>query len=207
MNNFANSSELQILLEKAVDNSPGAFSELAQESTDRLKNLTRAMLRQYPRVRRWEDTDDVYQATLIRLHRSLADAKPESTREYFGLAVTQIRRSLIDLARHYYGPLGVGKNHHSEVGGIAADDSGGYLNRRADSIDQPENLWQWTQFHEAIGNLPEDEREVFSLTWYGGLKRKEVAKLLCVAEKTVIRRLNRARILLHQVLSGQKSEG
>ena len=39
--------------------------------------------------------------------------RPDSTRAFFGLAAEQMRRELLDLARHYYGPEGEGANHDS----------------------------------------------------------------------------------------------
>ena len=76
--------------------------------------LARAMLRRYPHVRRWEETDDLLQAALMRLHRSLAEVQPEGVPHFDNLAAAQIRRELIDLARSYHGPEGLGANHHTD---------------------------------------------------------------------------------------------
>ena len=96
------SAEFRVLLERANAADEGAFDQLAIQSTERLRGLTRRMLKRYPHLRRWEETDDIFQAALIRLHRSLTEVKPDSRRAFFGLAITQIRRTLIDLARHGY---------------------------------------------------------------------------------------------------------
>jgi RNA polymerase sigma-70 factor (ECF subfamily) len=53
----------------------------------------------------------------------------------------------------------------------------------------------------AIEALPEDEREVFDLVRIQGLTHAEVAGLIGVVEKTVQRRLNRARLLLAEQLA------
>lgn len=112
----------------------------------------------------------------------------------------QIRRSLIDLVRHYYKPLGQVAHHHSQGGGKAADDSAGILAEAAQRTDASETLQDWSAFHEAIEELPRDAQEVFTLIWYGGLMRKEVATLLQIADKTVARRFNRARLKLQDAL-------
>jgi RNA polymerase sigma-70 factor (ECF subfamily) len=52
---------------------------------------------------------------------------------------------------------------------------------------EPVSLEDWTAFHEAVGELPDDEREVFQLTWYQGLTQLETAKLMEVDERTVRR--------------------
>jgi RNA polymerase sigma-70 factor (ECF subfamily) len=53
----------------------------------------------------------------------------------------------------------------------------------------------------AIEGLPEDEREVFDLVGIQGLTHGEVAAVVGVSEKTVQRRLNRARLLLAEQLA------
>jgi RNA polymerase sigma-70 factor (ECF subfamily) len=53
----------------------------------------------------------------------------------------------------------------------------------------------------AIEGLPEDEREVFDLIRIQGLTRAEAAGVVGVSEKTVQRRLNRARLLLAERLA------
>src|SRR4051794_23130597 len=71
------------------------------------------MVRNFPGVARWEGTDDVLQNATLRLCRALKDATPESPRSFLNLAAVQIRRELIDLARHHYGPHGMGAHHVS----------------------------------------------------------------------------------------------
>jgi RNA polymerase sigma-70 factor (ECF subfamily) len=54
---------------------------------------------------------------------------------------------------------------------------------------------------EAIENLPEDEREVFSLVRIQGLTQAEVAEMLDISAKTVQRRLHRSLVLLTEQLA------
>ena len=109
----ANTTQLQALLDEGDD---AAYGELLFIASTRLHKLARKMLRDFPRLRRWEQTDDVFQTAAMRLHRSLSEVKPESVRQFFGLAATQIRRTLIDLGRHHYGPEGQGANHDTGRG-------------------------------------------------------------------------------------------
>jgi RNA polymerase sigma-70 factor (ECF subfamily) len=53
----------------------------------------------------------------------------------------------------------------------------------------------------AIEGLPEVEREVFDLVRIQGLTHAEAAGVVGVSEKTVQRRLNRARLLLAEQLA------
>ena len=94
---------------------PSARTRLIDHSCERLRGLARKMLRRYPKVRRWEETDDVFVEAVTRLHRALESVQPESPRHFYNLAATQIRRVLIDLSRRYYGPEGIG-SHHDTVG-------------------------------------------------------------------------------------------
>lgn len=184
----ANTTQLQALLDGGDD---VAYGELLSIASTRLQKLTRKMVRDFPRLRRWEQTDDVFQTAALRLHRSLSEVKPESVRQFFGLAATQIRRTLIDLARHHYGPEGQAAKHES---GTNSDHSG--------HTDQPETLASWAEFHEQVDQLPDDEREVFQLLWYSGATQREAAELLDISERTVLRRYCRARLQLKDALHG-----
>ena len=167
-------------------------NEIITLACERLRLLTRRMLRGYPGVRRWSETDDVLQGAMLRLHRSLAEVRPDSVRKFFGLAATQIRRELIDLARHHYGLKGAGAKHHS--------DGGEAVERSPDKRYEPSTLDDWTEFHEQIDRLPDDQREVFDLLWYKGLTQPEAAEILGVSLATLKRRWQSARILLHDSL-------
>lgn len=193
-------THLDVLLDRYLSDE-ASFDELVDYAARRLRALARTMLARYPHVRRWEETDDVMQTALIRLHRSLKEVRPDSKRAFFGLAATQIRRTLIDLARHYYGTYGLGKNYNSVADHKSA--AGNAIDQVANHRAQPDDLEKWTAFHEAIGQLPEEEREVMSLVWYSGMLQKQVASTLDVSERTVIRRMNRARLTLNKLLQNQ----
>src|ERR1700693_4790792 len=62
-----------------------ARNQTISHAEGRLEELTRRMLRRYPRLRRWEQTGDVLQNAVLRLHRSLAALRPESARQFAGL--------------------------------------------------------------------------------------------------------------------------
>ncbi len=192
-------TEFQLLLDRWAAGDVAARDRLLERAGHRLLSLTRRMLRGYPHLQRWEQTDDVFQSAVLRLYRSLGDVRPASIGQFFALAATQIRRTLIDLARHHFGPEGAAGRHQSSVGSgqrtEAASDSG-----PARSDEPPETLDAWARFHEAVESLPSDERDVFSLIWYGEANQREAAELLGVTERTVLRRLIRARLLLHESL-------
>jgi RNA polymerase sigma-70 factor (ECF subfamily) len=160
------------------------------------------MLRGYPRLKRWEQTDDVLQSALVRLHRALQQVTPASLRDFYRLASAQIRRELIDLVRHHYGPRGPGRRHASNAGQPESHDAAPPAYERAESGEGPGSLAAWGEFHEQAHALPEEEREVFDLVWYQGLPYGEAAALLGVSSKTVMRRWHAACLRLSEVLGG-----
>jgi len=199
--NGGNTTQLQYLLDQAAAGRNEAYDELIAQASQRLQKLTAKMLRNYPKLRRWEQTDDVFQNAVIRLHRSLGEVKPQSVRHFLALATTQIRRTLVDLARHHFGPQGQAAKHHTDAGGQNSD-GGNIVQNRADSDQRPETLQLWADFHEAVGNLGDEQRDVFELVWYGEMGRTDIAQLLGVSEPTVKRRLRAARIQLFNALNG-----
>jgi len=196
---------IQSYLDRLRDGDETARGELLQCAGERLRSLARQMLRAYPRVRRWEETDDVLQNAALRLHRTLGQIAPDTPRDFFRVAALNIRRELLDLAKHYYGPLGHGAKHASR----GPDDSSAGGTEPADRGDltaEPTRLAAWAEFHEQIGALPEEEREVFDLLWYQGLNQAEAAELLGVSERTIKRRWQSARLRLHEALHGEMPE-
>jgi DNA-directed RNA polymerase specialized sigma24 family protein len=191
--------QLQALLERTRGGDRSARDELFRRAAGRLERLTRRMLRGFPGVRRWAQTDDVLQSALIRLLRSLEAVRPESVRDFLALSAQQIRRELLDLARHYFGPQGVGANHATN--GAAGSSDG--PPPAVDLTHDPCVLAAWCEFHRHIEELPVEEREVVSLLFYQGLTQAEAAGVLGVTVRTVQRRWQAALVRLHPILKGQ----
>jgi RNA polymerase sigma-70 factor (ECF subfamily) len=187
----------QQLLSRAAAGDEAAVDALLRRSGDRLTQLTRRMLGDFRRVRRWADTDDVLQNALLRLVSALRAVKPATPRDFLALAALQIRRELLDLARHFYGPEGIGANHES-VGGTACPE----LKDGADVRHEPSSLAQWRELHQQIDALADDEREVVGLLFYQGLSQGEAAELMNVSVRTVQRRWHAALCKLHRVWNG-----
>jgi len=162
------------------------------------------MLRGFPRVARWEDSSDVLQNTLLRLLGALQDVKPASLAAYFCLATLEIRRELIDLARHYFGPEGLGANQDT----APRENNAGSSPPRdelADTSNDPGKLALWTEFHQQVQALPEEERDVFELLWYQGLTQPEAVKVLGLSRSQIQVRWLNARRRLGKILLGTVS--
>jgi RNA polymerase sigma-70 factor (ECF subfamily) len=189
---------LQRCLDRAQAGDETGRVELIERAQERLRRLTSRMLADFPRLRPWEEPDDVFQGALLRLCRALEEVTPGSVRSFFRLAAVQIRRELIDLARHDYGQ----GNLAPRVGGATPRDSAPEWDHSDYTLD-PERLAVWTDFHRQVELLPEEEREVFDLLWYQELPQAEAAELVGVDVRTVKRRWQAARLRLHTALRGQ----
>ncbi len=195
-------TDIQECLDRLRQGDDSAHSALLECACERLTRLARKMLKGFPGVHRWEQTDDVLQNALVRLRRALETTSPESIRSFLNLAAVQIRRELTDLARHYDGPHGLGAHHESQVLTDGSREPPLEHVAVADTND-PAHLEAWTKFHRGVETLNDEDREVFDLLWYQGLTQAEAAEVLAVSEKTVNRRWVAARMRLGMALGGQ----
>jgi RNA polymerase sigma-70 factor (ECF subfamily) len=194
------SAILQQLLPRAAAGDEAAVDALLRHCGDRLTTLTRRMLGDFQRLRRWVETDDVLQNALLRLLAALRSVRPETPRAFFALASLQLRRELIDLARHFYGPEGIGANHDSPA---PAGSGGPGRHDPADVRQEPASLARWAELHELMDGLPPEEREVIGLLFYQGLSQAEAAEVLNVSLRTVQRRWHDALCRLHRAWNGE----
>jgi RNA polymerase sigma-70 factor (ECF subfamily) len=198
------STAIQRRLDRLIAGDDSARAALLECARARLGRLTRRMLHtQFRRIRRWEETDDVTQNALVRLDRALRAVVPPTPRDFFRLAARIIRRELIRLARHYYGPHGLGRHHATPAGRDGQSASPERESDPSDLTQEPGRLAAWTEFHRQAGALPDTAREVFDLLYYDGLTQAEAAGLLGVSERTVKRRWAEARRALFDALDGQ----
>jgi RNA polymerase sigma-70 factor (ECF subfamily) len=158
-----------------------AREELLRAVCNRMERLARKMLKGFPDVHRWADTDDVLQNSLLRLLRALREVRPPSVRAFFGLAAEQMRRELLDLARRFFGPHGLGTNHSSPQPWDLATAAW----EPADESNDPVEMDKWQTFHEEVSRLPAEEREVVDLLFYHGWGQAAAAESLGVTVRTV----------------------
>jgi RNA polymerase sigma-70 factor (ECF subfamily) len=192
-------TKMQLCLDRMRAGDEAARNELLRKMCSRLERLARRMLKSFPHVRRWTETGDVLQNALLRLLRSLKNLEPNTVRAFYGLAAREIRRELIDLARHYYGPEGLGANLQS--GGATGEAAAASLDPM-DPASESADLDKWCRFHEEVEKLPVELREVVSLVFYHGWTQAQVAELFQVTERTIRRRWQESLLKLRQALNG-----
>ena len=134
---------------------------------------------------------------LVRLDRCLVQDVVPSPTAYFRLAATNMRRELIDLARHYYGPLGLGANYSTPNAKNLHDLDGEHF---ASERDDPARLIVAREIHEVVERLPSEIREVAEFCWYLGMTKPEVANTLGLSLSTVKRRCIEAKLMVEERL-------
>jgi RNA polymerase sigma factor (sigma-70 family) len=167
----------QRLSDRLAKGDRDALGECLQATSVRLSRLARQMLTDFPTVRRWADTDDVLQNTLMRLYRVLKQWTPDSREDFFQMAATQMRRALLDLARFYC---------RREKAGLRGP--GDPVDDVPEQVESSSEMRRWQSFHEAVERLPAQEREVVALQYYHDWPVRQIAEFLKISERTVIRR-------------------
>jgi RNA polymerase sigma-70 factor (ECF subfamily) len=170
---------------------------LLEKSARRLHALCSTWLFQsYPRLTRPPvnlAVESLLSAVVERLLKALRSVRPQTVRQFFGLANQHIRWELNDLSRRLAKQPFFVEMELEEV--LAPSSSGSGL-----SDDGCRML-------EAIDSLPEDEREAFDLVRIQEMTFTEASQILGVTPLTVKRRLNRGLRLLVKELSDLRPSG
>jgi RNA polymerase sigma-70 factor (ECF subfamily) len=166
--------------------------ELVASSVNRLHLLCTSLLfRSYPRLTLPPlnlRSDEMLSAVVERLLKAMREVRPQTVRQFFGLASQHMRWELNDLARRLDENTAAVELRDSLVPAPPETDG---------SLVTPNAR----RMLEAIEQLPEEEREVFNLVRIQGLTQPEAAALLGVSAKTVQRRVNRGILLLSERLA------
>lgn len=190
---FETSTAVRDLLLQIRQGQPDAMDRLFAHCLERLKILSHSLFRCRRDLHRFEESDDLLQRSLIRLHRAVGHLQPESTRAFMALALQNVRWELADLAREM--------QRRQQT--LSAGDWFGEVAEPVNRTGEPGSLLEWNHFHTLVGQLPDEEREVFDAVYYGGATQQEVADMLGISDRTVKRRWRSAKILLGQALEGE----
>lgn len=193
-------SSVQQLIDDLRAGSPNAREALLARTEGRLRRLTARMLEGNNALLRWETVEDVHQEALIRLDRALRQMDVPTTAAFFGLAAQQVRRALVDLARHHFGPEGQAAHHETVAEDTSRADPLAAARDPADASFDGGRLVAWSEFHRQVEALDEDHRHVVELLWYSGMSQAEAAQVLDISERTVLRRWLAARLRLVSAL-------
>jgi RNA polymerase sigma-70 factor (ECF subfamily) len=190
-----------VVVQRCLDALAGAgpaepiIRQLLDGSVRRLHHLCAGLLyRGYPRLTQPPlnlQTDELLGAVVERLLKALRDVRPQTARQFLALACQHMRWELNDLARRL--DMQPGRVELFEAMAAAPPSTRSGLTPQA------------RRLLDTIDGLPEDEREAFDLIGIQGLTLGEAAEVVGVSEKTVQRRLKRARLLLAERLADLRS--
>jgi len=182
-----------VIIQHYLDALPGdtatepIIRELLERAVGRLRLLCATFLyKRYPRLTLPPlnlETDELLGGVVARLLTALRTTRPPTVRQFFALVNQHVRWQLNDLARRLDeqpAPAAIAESGVAAPPGSTASGLGPDGRRMLGAIE----------------GLPEDEREVFDLVGIQGLTHAEAAEVVGVSQKTVQRRLNRARLLL-----------
>ena len=172
---------------------------LLARAVHRLHGLCAGLLyRQYPRLTRWPlnlEAEEMLAEVVERLIKAMRSTRPQTVRQFFGLATQHMRWELNDLARRLderaVAVVPLSDSVAAAAAGPAPLSAGGTAGTNA-----PLGGEAARRVLAAIEGLPEDEREVFTLVRLQGLTHAEAAAVVGASTKTVQRRLNRSLVLL-----------
>ncbi len=161
-NEHGSDTRLGDLLGRIQSGDLAAREELISESYERFRKRASKMLKSFPSVARANETGDVLHPVLSRLHRDIGDIKFESVRHFIYVVAQKIKWELLDLAKKQIPTPDVSVQNH-----VREDSTSG----------SGISLEDWSAFHKAVEELPDDTREVFCLRYYSRLTHQEIADL------------------------------
>jgi RNA polymerase sigma factor (sigma-70 family) len=167
------SVELQGLLDRLRRGDREARRLLLERACERLRRLAGRMLHgSFPELARRHELDSVVHETWVRLLQALDRAEPPTVADFFRLAAHKFRQVLLDMAQRERRRAG------REVLGLSGADGAGPAPPAAGTTHDPARLALWTEFHEKVAALGEQERAVFEMHYYLGLPQAEIARAL-----------------------------
>jgi RNA polymerase sigma factor (sigma-70 family) len=167
------SVELQGLLDRLRQGDRAARRLLLERACERLRRLAGRMLHgSFPDLARRHEVDSVVHETWVRLLQALEKTEPPTVADFFRLAAHKVRQVLLDLAQSER------RRAQREVLGLGGEASAGPAPSAASATHDPARLALWTEFHEKVAALGEQERAVFEMHYYLELPQAEIARVL-----------------------------
>ena len=167
------SVELQGLLDRLRQGDREARRLLLERACERLRRLAGRMLHgSFPDVARRHELDSVVHETWVRLLHALEKTEPPTVADFFRLAAHKFRQVLLDMAQAER------RRGQREVLGLSGADSERPSPSAASTTCDPARLALWTEFHERVATLSEQERAVFEMHYYLDLPQSQIARVL-----------------------------
>ena len=167
------SAELQALLDRLRQGDREARRLLLERACERLRRLAGRMLHgSFPELARRHELDSVVHETWVRLLQALDKTEPPTVADFFRLAAHKFRQVLLDMVEAER------RRARREVLGLSGGNGAAPVPSAASTTSDPARLALWTEFHEMIAGLNEQERAVFEMHYYLDLPQAEIARVL-----------------------------
>jgi RNA polymerase sigma factor (sigma-70 family) len=176
-------SDLQILIDRLRRGDQAARRELLLRAHGRLLKIAATVFQQdFPALHGRHELESVVSEVWMRLVGALEATQPETVEGFFGLVFLKVRQVLLDMAQRQRRV----DARLNEPRGAEETDSPVDLDQ-PDTTHDPGQLALFTEFHEQVETLPEDQRRIFEMHYYGGFSQAEIAQILGLHRKQVSR--------------------
>lgn len=164
---------LQQLIDRIQAGDRSARRELLNRACARLRRLAARILNEsFPSLRNAHELDSVVHEAWLRLIQTVEKTDPPTVADFFRLAAFKVRQVLLDMSERER------LQRQREERGRSSLDFNSQSNEPHDDTYNPNRLALWTEFHEAVAALPDDERSVFEMHYYLGIPQVEAATIL-----------------------------
>jgi len=167
----------------------------------RLRLAVRRAIQSNPKLQRWVTEDDLKQEVLLRLIKACRVTAIADDAHFIHLMLLQLRRSIIDFHRKLFGPNGWAVNLKTDPKAVRVNQATMQEHpRNLITHGAPVTIEEWIDFHESVETLPEAEKAVFEMFFYGGFTDYEIAGILGCSDRTVRRHWMKARVSLQRLI-------
>lgn len=164
---------LQCLLDRLRQGDRQARQLLLERACERLRRLAGRMLHgSFPDLARRHEVDSVVHEAWMRLLQALDKTEPPTVADFFRLASHKFRQVLLDMAQ------GERRRAQREMLGLSGLEGVVTPAAALSGTCDPARLAMWTEFHDKVAALNDQERAVFEMHYYLELPQAEIARLL-----------------------------
>lgn len=172
--------QFQSILQRMKKGDVTARRALLDAACNRLSRLAAHIFTgSFPTLANRHEVDSIVHETWLRLAQAMESVEPESLEHFFRLAAQKVRQVLLDMIERGR------RGRNMELLG-SSDGSSQMLTNGGLTYD-PSRLAVWTEFHQKVSALPEDEKAVFEMHYYLDLPQAEIATILDVHPRKVSR--------------------
>jgi len=180
--------ELTRLLEAARNGQSGAVDQIVALTYQELRELAHNRLRRGPPITVLE-TGALVNECYLRLLK-VGELRASDRAHFLGYAARAMRSIVVDFARARLAKRRGGNATHIAVGTDIPDPAAGV----------EEEVVRVDEALQVLARLDARLVQVVELKYFGGLNSEEIAAALGIAERSVRRDWQKARVLLHQEL-------